>query len=105
MSKSLPAYLMCVCVLVMDRRMHEAPTEGEVSVADRENDVCKGLNRGRCQSVSRNERRYSQSIESEPGKTDRHQIPAALMSQPEFRLYPKGPVCPSPCYWGQIKVA
>lgn len=81
------------------------PTEGEVSVTDREDDVRKDLNRGRCQSVSRNERRYSQSIESEPGKTDRHQIPAALMSQPEFRLYPKGPVCPSPCYWGQVNVA
>ena len=47
-------------------------------------------------SISRNERRHSQSMENEPGKTDR-QRPEGLMSQTEFRLCPKGLVCLSSC--------
>ena len=57
--------------------------------------MCEGLEKD-AGSISRNERRHSQSMGNEPGKTDR-QRPEGLMSQTEFRLCPEGLVYLSSC--------
>ena len=91
---------MCVCVCVCsgcwDAQVGASDVNRRRGEYYKQGMTCVRVLRKMQDPVSRNERRHSQSMGNEPGKTDR-QRPEGLMSHTEFRVCPEGLVYLSSC--------